>query len=471
MQRALSVHIVKQGLQSGLTKFFGRATRAALIYSSEVAEPGDFLVYDTTGLLDTYKSDIGNYFKSTKAIPAKTKIAPRAERIQLTPDIADGIFCLVHQSSEMYFHMWFIERPQTESPTSLLEQWITFAQLPLLRRDEEMNISTQIGGGRLAEHAAFDVVREVIMQQMFPRTLQGGQADAEIVLESLLEIAAVKEEGSGCSGTLAIFDRNPAFQPKVDYPLRTPVSIDKFKHVRKFLTATSDEYQLVAVAGNIVGFSHKNSLNAPLLTVFDKGRLVLSLQNTPLCQVSNGSFRAIESNWSLDIQKQTQSLSRLNSSAQSEVQELVNTLVTIARNEHFGCTLLLDSGGDPDRRALSGQQLDERVPLNSSTLRLFADMCKVDGAVHVDVKELSICAFACLLDGESGAKEELSRGARFNSAQRYSRKAADMVILVVSEDGPVTIFENGETAVAIEKYVRDHECKHSPPRLSEWLAI
>ena len=47
------------------------------------------------------------------------------------------------------------------------------------------------------------------MEQMFPRTLAGGQADAEIVLESLMEIATVKEEGSGCSGTLAIFDRNP----------------------------------------------------------------------------------------------------------------------------------------------------------------------------------------------------------------------------------------------------------------------
>lgn len=471
MQRSLSVHIVKQGLQSGLTKFFGRATRVALIYCAHPAVSNDFFVYDTTNLLSNHKEAIREYFAGATAVPNKTTINSPDECIQLSPQISEGLYCLLYQSQSMFFHLWFIERPQTESPISLLEQWIKFAQLPLLRRDEEMNINTQIGAGRLAEHAAFDVIREVIMEQMFPRTLAGGQADAENVLESLLEIATVKEEGSGCTGTLAIYDQNPHRQPTVDYPLRAPVNIDKFKHVRKFLTATSEDYQLVAVAGSIVGFSHKNSLACPLLAEFDKGKLTLSLKNIPLCQVTNGTFKAIESKWSLDIQKQTKSLSRLDSSFKSHIQQTINTLVTTARNEHFGCTLLLDSSGDFDNRGLSGQQLEQRVPLNSDTFKLFADMCRVDGAVHVDVRTLSICAFACLLDGESGEKEELSRGARFNSAQRYSRKTDNMVVLVVSEDGPVTVFENGKTAAAIEKYIRDQECKHSPPRLSEWLLV
>lgn len=468
MQRSLSVHIVKQGLQSGLTKFFGRATRAALIYSSDVAKSDEFFVYDTTGLLEKHKPAIKAYFQGQNAVLKTVRITKISDVVRTRPSISDNLYCLVDQSDNVFFHMWFVERHQSESPVSLLDQWILFAQLPLLRPDGEMNIGTQIGGGRLAEHAAFDVVREVIMEQMFPRTLAGGQADAEIVLESLMEIATVKEEGTGCSGTLAIFDRNPTSQPKVDYPLTTPVAIDKFKHVRKFLTATSDDYQLVAIAGNIVGFSHKKSLKSPLLASFDRGRLTLTLNKVPLCQINNGIFRAIESKWTLDINNQTKSLSSLDATTKVRVQEFVNKLVTTARNEHFGCTLLLDSG-EPSKRRLSGQKLETPVALNESTFKLFSDMCKVDGAVHIDVNKLHLCAFACLLDGESGDTEELSRGARFNSAQRYSRKTEDMVVLVVSEDGPVTIFEGGETAAVIEKYVRDHECKHSPPKLSEWL--
>lgn len=470
MQRALAVHIVKQGLQSGLTKFFGRATRAALIYSYTPEDPGNFLVYDTMGLLEKYRSQIQSYFLTDDAVKSNNRIQSISDTEVRAIEIADGLYVLVHQSKEVFFHMWFVERHQSESPPSLLDQWIRFAQLPLLRPDAEMTIGTQIGGGRLAEHAAFDVVRKVIMEQMFPLTLQGGDADAEIVLESLMEIATVKEEGSGCSGSLAIFDRDPAVQPRVDYPLKSPVAIDKFKHVRKFLTATSDDYHLVAIAGNIVGFSHKDSLQSPLLAQFEKGRLTLTLKSTPLCQVSNGTFGAIESKWSLDIQNETKALSKLEDATKIRLQEFVNRLVTTARNEHFGCTLLLDSG-KPNERRLSGQKLEIPVPLSDSTFKLFADMCKVDGAVHIDVKDLTLCAFACLLDGESGDTEELSRGARFNSAQRYSRKTENTVVLVVSEDGPVTIFEDGAAAAVIEKYVRDHECKHAPPRLADWLRL
>jgi DNA integrity scanning protein DisA with diadenylate cyclase activity len=131
-------------------------------------------------------------------------------------------------------------------------------------------------------------------------------------------------------------------------------------------------------------------------------------------------------------------------------------------------TSSVDSG-NVSGRDLSGQHLEQPVPLNANTFTLFANMCRVDGAVHVNVKALELAAFACLLDGESGEKEELSRGARFNSAQRYSRKTKDMVVIVVSEDGPVTIFESGEATAAIEKYILDHECDQNPPMLKHWM--
>jgi hypothetical protein len=341
MQRALAVHIVKQGLQSGLTRFFGRATRAALIYSSSPGNPNDFIVYDTMGLLANHKDQIQNYFRNTDAVPYKNRIQSVSDVVTRTPQIDEGLYTFIHQSKDVFFHMWFVERPQTDSPSSLLEQWLRFAQLPLLRPDQEMNFGTQIGSGRLAEHAAYDVVREVLMGEMFPRTLEGGDADAELVLDSLIEIASVKEEGSGCTGTLAVFDRNPDQQPKLDYALRNQVHINKFKHVRKLLTATNSDYHLVSICGDIVGFSHKDSLTAPLSAVFERGHLSLFLQGMPLCQAANGVLKAIETKWSLDVQKQTRSLSALEEPLKTQIQELVNELVTTARRNHFGFTLLL----------------------------------------------------------------------------------------------------------------------------------
>lgn len=69
MHRALAVHIVKQGLQSGLSRFFGRATRVALIYSTSPGSPDDFLVYDTLGLLSEFKEEISKYFQDRDAVP------------------------------------------------------------------------------------------------------------------------------------------------------------------------------------------------------------------------------------------------------------------------------------------------------------------------------------------------------------------------------------------------------------------
>lgn len=406
MQRALAVHIVKQGLQSGLSKFFGRATRVALIYSAEPTQPEDFFVYDSTGLLDKHRTAIKNFFDNADAVKSKTSILIPCDTIRFIPDIAPELYCLVQQSPEVFYHFWFLERPVTDSPTTILDEWIKFAQIPLLRSDKEMHFKAQIGGGRLAEHAAFDVIREVVMQQMFPRTLSGGLHDADNVLESLLEIATIKEEGAGCSGTLAIFDNDPSRSPTVDYPLQSPVSIEKFKHVRKFLTATNSDFHLVAVAGTIVGFSHRQSLTTPLRAVFEKGHITLFLFDVPLCQVKSGNFKAIESKWSLNIQNETSSLSRLTQEQKNDLQQFVDKLVTTARNEHFGCTLLLDSG-DVETRCLSGQHLSKPVPLNTNTFRFFADMCKVDGAVHIDAQSLNLRAFACLLDGQAGPTEEL----------------------------------------------------------------
>ena len=79
-----------------------------------------------------------------------------------------------------------------------------------------------------------------------------------------------------------------------------------------------------------------------------------------------------------------------------------------------------------------------------------AAMSGVDGALHVD-RNCMLRSFACLLDGMKVENENLDRGARHNSALRFARQNPKVLVLVVSEDGHQTIFNNnGEVKVGAE---------------------
>jgi hypothetical protein len=62
----------------------------------------------------------------------------------------------------------------------------------------------------------------------------------------------------------------------------------------------------------------------------------------------------------------------------------------------------------------------------------------------------------------------MARGARYNSALRYTAEHEQTIVVVVSSDRPVSIIQGGVelTAACVLKTMRG--CP-SPPRLEEWL--
>ena len=62
----------------------------------------------------------------------------------------------------------------------------------------------------------------------------------------------------------------------------------------------------------------------------------------------------------------------------------------------------------------------------------------IDGAVLIDTK--GICyAIGVILDGTTSKTEDIPNGARHNSARRYKNINNRSVIVIVSEDGYVTV--------------------------------
>ena len=80
--------------------------------------------------------------------------------------------------------------------------------------------------------------------------------------------------------------------------------------------------------------------------------------------------------------------------------------------------------------------------LEPANIDLACSLTKIDGALHI-TSDLFIHGFACLLDGRATNWENMARGARYNSAIRFSAEHKDTIIVVVSSDRPVSIIYCG----------------------------
>lgn len=78
--------------------------------------------------------------------------------------------------------------------------------------------------------------------------------------------------------------------------------------------------------------------------------------------------------------------------------------------------------------------LDLRKPY---MLNMTKSLAKVDGALHLGA-DLHLHGFASLLDGRSYPGEDRARGARYNSALRYTNEHENVIVVVVSSDLPVS---------------------------------
>jgi hypothetical protein len=66
--------------------------------------------------------------------------------------------------------------------------------------------------------------------------------------------------------------------------------------------------------------------------------------------------------------------------------------------------------------------------------------------------------------------ENRARGARFNSALRFTAEHANMVIIVVSSDRPVSVIQGGVELTARCEWQPLFSCVKTPPTLEEWAA-
>ncbi len=459
------------GLRDGLTLFSG-ASRAAVIFALKPTDP--LSICDPQNLLRGYEPklralyiDAGDWCKPSDRhgpYSAYNHIEPQSN-LQL-----DGLISNGGSSSSVYYQMWFTEHHPNICSLCPTECWLEHAVLRFSHDiANDCNLYTGISGNFLREYA-LHAVHDCIVDKAGLFLGLDVQIHIYPMLDAILGISKTNEEGKRPHGSLTFIE--PRFLKDIFFLARFLITeqplLNNFKHVRKLLQAVEySDRTLISDGINIIGIAESNirpfhisaDFQGKLGFLFVKDELICSFQDGSYCSDTHRAklFEVEEALLDYDI----------DPAIRNDMFKIIAALVHNAEDNMFGCTFVIDLAGEPT--AIAGQVLTPPVNLREQNkLRLAAGLSKVDGALHIRA-DLHLYGFACLLDGHRVNNEDRARGARYNSALRFTSQHPETIVVVVSSDRPVSIFQQGSEIDNRHNSPVAARCALFPLPLSEWL--
>ncbi|MGO9017975.1 MAG: DNA integrity scanning protein DisA nucleotide-binding domain protein [Syntrophobacteraceae bacterium] len=466
-----SIFHIHDGLCDGLTHFSG-PSRAALIYAEK---PGDQpRLYDPQGLLECWEPLIEKIYLSSGAWREHDpKTAQMAMFGQTLPekglDLA-GLLSRGGRARSIFYQMWFTEEHPTMCSTGPTLRWLEHAAC-LLAHDwaNEEWFYTRNSSYVVREYATH-AVRDYIRDRLDLNFGLDTRIEVYPILDAVLGISKTREEGAWPRGTLAFID--PAMIDAVPFLVRFPhpekLRLTNYKHVRKLILAVENsDRMLVSDGRRIIGVAQGRMPDCRITADFRGGHGFLSFSGSLVCSFSGGSFQSSDRKPNLVHLEELLLESLLEESKRDALFKIVSGIVKRAGEQRHGATLVIDLNAVPI--PISGQQLASPVDLTNETmLDLAKSLSKVDGALHIGA-DLLLHGFACLLDGRAIAGENRARGARFNSALRFTAEHENLIVVVVSSDRPVSVIHRGVDLNATPDWKPLSQSLVQPPTLEEWL--
>ena len=195
----------------------------------------------------------------------------------------------------------------------------------------------------------------------------------------------------------------------------------------------------------------------------------LSVNDEVICSFSDGNFLSTTRRAKLVQLEEALLESDLDPADSSQLFKTVVNLVHHAEKSKIGCTLVIDLNTAP--LPISGQRLAQPIDLQQPhPLELAKSLLKVDGALHMG-RDIRLHGFACLLDGRAVPGEDRARGARFNSALRFTADRKNIMVVVVSADRPVSIIQEGIEVSAQCQWKPLTSSLMKPMSLEEWIDL
>ena len=463
---------LSDGLRDGLSHFSG-PSRAAVIYAMSPDQP--VFIYDPQNLLRGHEPRFKELYLDN--LDWHDNGQPRFLKngsFHMVPEKnlqMAGLISFGGRSSSVFYQMWFTEHHPDMCAIGPTERWLEHAAWRFSQDiANHQELYTGISGSFIREYATH-AVRDFIVDEMNVKLGWDSQLRVYPILDTILGIGNTREEGAWPRGELVFVEKNalPSIRFVARFPEMEQPSINNFKHVRKLLLAVENSNRKLVSQGQIIiGISEDYIKGFCINAEFNGRHGFIRLNGETACSFSDGSFRSSTHQAKLVHVEEMLLESNLDPESSSFLFKIVCSLAHFAENRKFGCTLILDLNDQPV--TISGQTLKQPIDLRQlNYLELAKSLAKVDGALHI-CRDLKLHAFACLLDGRSIPGEDRARGARFNSALRFTTEHRNLIVVVVSSDRPVSTIQEGIEISAQCQWSPVSACTMRHQTLAEWVS-
>lgn len=464
----ISIFHIMDGLRDGLSHF-SQPSRVALIYAETADSPPR--ICDPQDLLSGHEPKLQEFFLYSHKW---RNCGMLGSHIQLMEDAhphidLSGIISLSACSKHMSYQAWFTEEHPDMCSTGPTKQWLEFAANLLSQGFATKEIEALETSGFVLQHGAIHAVRDFIVDERS----RMGWIDTHIrvypFLDAVIGVSSTQEEGEWPRGRMVVVEPSQLHQVRFvcRFPDMEQPKLADFKHVRKLLQAVEMSGRVLVSDGQrVLGIAIGPMPGAFLAAQFSGRHGFLWLKDSLICSFYDGRFHSSNLRANL-VQLEEQLLETdMPMEDQHTLLQILGLIVNRVHDRKHGCTLVIDTS--KERLSMSGQHFQEPLDLQeSSQLKLACSLAKLDGALHVG-SDLKLHGFGCLMDGRSVPGENRARGARFNSALRFTAEHEDIVVVVVSSDRPVSIIKNGVELTALCHFRQIHGLQR-PPLLAEWI--
>ncbi|MCP3900421.1 MAG: DNA-binding protein [Desulfobacteraceae bacterium] len=441
----LCIANIFNGLVEGLSKFSNHS-KLALIYAPA---PNDSLcIYDPQNILkehgsilkEKYWDNYRSWRDKNEDIISKQPVGRLipVDKLTLSGLINYGAAC-----NSFFYQMWFTNHHPDMCSTKPTEKWLEQAA-SLLATDYPSGRIVVESSGYILKNYSLQAIADFIADQRNCYLDYDSRLLIPPILNTVLNISKAREEGASPRGQIFFTDPDKVYS--IDFITKIqrhqqPL-VQNTKHVRKLLTAVENSNRKLVSDGNtIIGITDTPVPENAIAADYYDDHGFLELGENKIASFSGGNFHSTNREAKLVELEELLLDSKLEHENSTLLFQLVSELVHISVKNGHGCTLVLDLNQEP--LSMTGHVLDPSLSLLEPTnINLACSLTKIDGALHI-TSDLMIHGFGCLLDGKATNWENMARGARYNSAIRFSAEHRDTVIVVVSSDRPVSIIYCG----------------------------
>jgi len=443
--KKLCIANILNGVSDGL-RMYSNPSRVALLFAPgpddpvQVFDPQDLLFGHETVLSEVF---LVNAERWRQEIAEQIERQPRGLLIPLETLGLSGLIAFAGASSEFFYQVWFTEHHPDMCSIKPTEKWLEQAA-SLLIHDYTSGSPPINCSDYVLKNYALQAISDYMVDERNSHLGYDTKIQIPTILNYILSISKTREEGAWARGGL--FFTDPVNIEAIDFLTmfrrnERPV-ISNIKHIRKLLVSVErSNRKLVSDGDYVVGITLARAPEYAIIADFRGDHGFLSLGTQKIASFCDGYFYSTTRENKLVELEELLLDSPLDMETAGSLFSVVSGLIHKAGHSHYGSTVVIDLNEEP--LVLSGHVLEPPLCLmNSDNYELASAFMRIDGAVQI-TPDAKIRGFGCLLDGQSVTWENMARGARYNSALRFSATTSKVIVIVVSADRPISIIYNG----------------------------